>query len=66
MNIYDGEKLQALAWFLKINVDDLQVWSDDSVTVGGNTSIEYYVRKRKRGNREYLGMSKGYHIYCQC
>ncbi|MFS0558863.1 hypothetical protein [Brevibacillus sp. 179-C9.3 HS] len=65
MKIYDGEKLQALAGYLKIDVD-VQVWSDDSVTVGGNTSIEYYVRKRKRGNREYLGMSKGYHIYRQC
>ncbi|GED33521.1 hypothetical protein P9G84_10275 [Brevibacillus centrosporus] len=66
MKIYDGDKLEALAAFLKIDVDDLQVWSDDSVTVGGSTSIEYYVRKRKRGNREYLGMSKGYHIYRQC
>ncbi|MGG0940474.1 hypothetical protein ABHN11_31190 [Brevibacillus centrosporus] len=65
MKIYDGDKLEALAAFLKIDVNDLQVWSDDSVTVGGDTSIEYYVRKRRKGNFEYLGKTNGYHIYRQ-
>ena len=43
MNFYDADKLHALCNVLNVVEKDLHVWSDDSVTVGANDTVEYYV-----------------------
>lgn len=60
--LYPGTKIDALAAFLEVDADDVQVWSDNSLTVGYDTSTEYWVTTRKKTTRKYLGKMNGFHI----
>jgi hypothetical protein len=63
ITFYPIEKLEALAKFLMIDLDSIQVWSDHSLTIGSADTIEYYVTKGKRKYGELLGRRNGFHIY---
>lgn len=63
MNVYEGDKLVALSEFLSIAVSDIHVWSDNSLTIGSEDQVEYYVTKGKRKHDEFIGRQSGYNIY---
>jgi hypothetical protein len=63
MRWYPFKKLNILATFLDIDINSIQVWSDDSLTVGSNDSIEYRVTKARRKHDKLIGSGLGYKIY---
>jgi hypothetical protein len=60
---YAGIKLDILSSFLSINKEEIKVWSDNSLTIGLNESIEYYATKGKRKYDDLIGTKSGYRIY---
>lgn len=66
LRVYPVEKLEAAAEVLNISVDDLMVWSDDSLTIGTQTDFEYYVFERKTEKYDFMRQaSNGYYVYKQ-
>lgn len=63
MNIYPEENLEALAKFLNIEVTDIHVWSDESLTIGDQDNIEYYVTVDRCTDHEFMGNQDGFNIY---
>lgn len=63
MRFFPNERLKALATFARVDLGCIQVWSDDSLTIGSTDRIEYYVTKRKRTNGHLLGRQDGFYIY---
>jgi hypothetical protein len=63
LKVYAEIKLDILSSFLSINKEEIQVWSDNSLTIGLNESIEYYVTKGKRKYDKHIGSGLGYKIY---
>lgn len=61
LRFYDGDKLDALASLLSISVNQIQVWSDNSLTV--ESGREYYVTKGKRKHGELVGRVGKFNIY---
>ncbi|PGO60677.1 hypothetical protein [Priestia megaterium] len=61
---FDSE-IELLADFLKMDLDELQLWSDDSITINDdNSGHEYIVSPVKRkGFMEFLGFYAGHYIY---
>lgn len=62
LRFYPESKLEALAKHLNVDANELRAWSDDSVTVGNNDNVEYYVSKRTL-QREQIGTQDGYKIF---
>lgn len=63
---------EILAEFLGIELEQVTIWSDnsltirsvDSLTINGDMDCEYIVLESTRdGFMEYLGTHDGYHIY---
>lgn len=58
------ERIHVLADFLILDVNELILWSDDSITIRNNHRFEYIVTPEERnGYMEHLGVYKGYNIY---
>ncbi|MGY3386825.1 hypothetical protein ACVWZB_004779 [Paenibacillus polymyxa] len=65
-----GEEEEILISFLSLENVRIQVWSDTTLTVGHNDSVDYYVvpHSESTGRDDFKGYSfvgdhKGYHIY---
>ncbi|OME55416.1 hypothetical protein BSK59_13135 [Paenibacillus odorifer] len=65
IRFYSEEKLDAIMEFLKVEIEDVHVWSDNSITIGDNDITEYYVTKGKRKYSELQGRINGFNIYKQ-
>ena len=62
LRFYDGDKLDALASYLSIPTEQIQVWSDNSLTVNAGKD-EYYVTKGKRKHGKKVGRVGKFNIY---
>lgn len=61
----ETEEVIVLANFLNMSVLDIQMWSDESLTINGNSdSVEYYVSEEENNNfAKLLGTYDGWFIY---
>lgn len=63
LKVYDGDKIDALCEHIGVDPDMLHIWSDNSITIGDNDRVEYYVTKGTRKYDELIGKQNGFNIY---
>jgi hypothetical protein len=61
--VSDGTYTEVLAKFLHIQVDDIHVWSDGSMTVGDADRIDYMVSEDEIEYGERIGKLNGFFIH---
>lgn len=63
MDVYPWENQEALAKFLGVEITEIHVWSDDSLTIGDQDNIEYYVTDDTMEDFELVGNQDGFNVY---
>lgn len=61
--VYPQENIDALGNFLGVDPFNIHVWSDDSLTIGDQDWIEYYVTDGTMEDFRLIGTPNGFNIY---
>lgn len=62
-DLVEKDKYDVLADYLKMDRDDLTIWSDGSVTKKEDTNIEYGISTYKRKSQDPAAKVGKYYIY---